>query len=563
MKLSGLKNFNQKNFKCEWEIIIFSSLLLTTSICLIPVIVWAVAPEIVPTFENLGISWAPNNLGANETAKVQYRLRGSGTWFNAQDLWFDDRGGSHVTEYRGSIVNLNPGTVYEVKLTLSPNGETVTLLTSTQSDNFPEGATNNLPASISSMYVITDSGTADAYRVYDGEKNSTVINTNDSTGIRIASNVHHVILRNVTLIGGRDRGIQILDGAHDIVIEKNNISGWSSGASTRGAIECNYIPCGSRFTIQHNIIGPPGGDASGTGTGQVALQFTNSGGEHVIRYNTIYGKSGHMLCDAISGGSQWTAKGALGDNTDIYGNYISGSLCSAIEPEGGAENIRIWHNYITDTWGGVSMVPADIGPVYIFRNVFGKRIDSPYWGSGQVIKTAKAGSLGAARIFIYHNTVLQVGPLGHNFWINETNDGIENLHAQNNIVQLDARSGYPDGRYFDNQTGMDNCSNDLNYNLWMGNINRNCASAPYESRGIAISGVPDYDSGSLFAPDIDTIFSQYLDNGADGHDDGIVLPNFNDGYEGSGPDMGAVERGSAGFEFGADVSNMTTNDNCL
>jgi hypothetical protein len=49
--------------------------------------------------------------------------------------------------------------------------------------------------------------------------------------------------------------------------------------------------------------------------------------------------------------------------------------------------------------------------------------------------------------------------------------------------------------------------------------------------------------------------------GSRGYDDGMVLPNFNDGYEGAGPDMGAVEHGQTVIVFGAaQVSSVS--DSC-
>ena len=41
--------------------------------------------------------------------------------------------------------------------------------------------------------------------------------------------------------------------------------------------------------------------------------------------------------------------------------------------------------------------------------------------------------------------------------------------------------------------------------------------------------------------------------GSPGHDAGTVLPNFNDGFEGTAPDMGAHERGGSIMLFGIDA----------
>ena len=52
----------------------------------------------------------------SNAARVEFREEGGAdAWRQGLDLWFDARNG----EYRGSLVELEPGTAYEVKLTLS------------------------------------------------------------------------------------------------------------------------------------------------------------------------------------------------------------------------------------------------------------------------------------------------------------------------------------------------------------------------------------------------------------------------------------------------------------
>ena len=79
----------------------------------------------VPTFQNISLYWKPNDGSSTREALVRYRIKGTTKWAQAQSLWFDDRipdsiGGNteRSKEYRGSIVNLRSGTVYEIEVFL-------------------------------------------------------------------------------------------------------------------------------------------------------------------------------------------------------------------------------------------------------------------------------------------------------------------------------------------------------------------------------------------------------------------------------------------------------------
>jgi hypothetical protein len=86
-----------------------------------------------------------------------------------------------------------------------------------------------------------------------------------------------------------------------------------------------------------------------------------------------------------------------------------------------------------------------------------------------------------------------------------------------------------------------NSTNDFDYDLYNGNIDARPGS---ERNGI--KGVPIYDRNNgegEFA----------LDSSSPGYDAGVVIPNFNDNYNGAAPDMGAHEAGSPPMEFGVDA----------
>src|SRR5690349_8205612 len=69
----------------------------------------------VPTFQSIGLYWAPPGGGATVAAQVTFREAGTGGFRQGLDLWWDARN----SEYRGSIVELKPDTTYDVILKLS------------------------------------------------------------------------------------------------------------------------------------------------------------------------------------------------------------------------------------------------------------------------------------------------------------------------------------------------------------------------------------------------------------------------------------------------------------
>ena len=79
---------------------------------------------------------------------------------------------------------------------------------------------------------------------------------------------------------------------------------------------------------------------------------------------------------------------------------------------------------------------------------------------------------------------------------------------------------------------------DYDYDLYNGNINAYPGAEPN-----GIKGVPIYDRSNR-----DGEFA--LDSSSPGHDAGVVIPNFNDNYNGAAPDIGAHEAGSPPMQFG-------------
>ena len=136
-----------------------------------------------------------------------------------------------LTDYRGSIVHLTPGTTYEIQLTLNRTTTTARLTGRTWSEVFPVGETIRL-GNRGTPLKITDSGAPGAYRLYDGRGATIDIRHREDACITL--NASYVILRGFTLqgAGAANRtpkgtiGAIAIEGGHDIVIEDCDISDW-------------------------------------------------------------------------------------------------------------------------------------------------------------------------------------------------------------------------------------------------------------------------------------------------------------------------------------------------
>src|SRR5689334_7903666 len=85
----------------------------------------------VPTYEAMSVYWT--NPGTGADCAVQFRPSGSSTWTAGLDLWYDARN----DECRGSLVNLTPGTSYDVQAGPRGGAMSQSLTTSTWSNTVP------------------------------------------------------------------------------------------------------------------------------------------------------------------------------------------------------------------------------------------------------------------------------------------------------------------------------------------------------------------------------------------------------------------------------------------
>ncbi len=165
--------------------------------------IFAQIPRVVPTFHCLGIYWSPDTGAEDVGCRVNYRRVGEGEWRAAQNLWFDDRQiDGRRAEYRGSIVNLKPGTTYEIQVWLQDEQRTEVVTTaSTWREDFPVGKTVRLPNSDEPL-TIDESGTPDGYVLYTTASLTTIdVQNQHDFCVYVPEGTHHIIIRGLTLKG--------------------------------------------------------------------------------------------------------------------------------------------------------------------------------------------------------------------------------------------------------------------------------------------------------------------------------------------------------------------------
>src|SRR5262249_23186731 len=173
-------------------------------------------------------------------------------WKKGLDLWYDPRN----RECRGSLVRLAPDTGYEVQLSVP--GSIVTVSAKTWSERFPVAKTVRVESG-SRTLAITEGGSAEGYVLYTGAPGTTIDVANGAANnVTIAA--PYVIVRGLTLKGAQRDAIDLLQGAHDVVIEDNDISGWgrldytNSGGWQIGVDEDSGVRCRKVRSVERTVI---------------------------------------------------------------------------------------------------------------------------------------------------------------------------------------------------------------------------------------------------------------------------------------------------------------------
>ncbi len=508
----------------------------------------------VPTFECLGLYWKTPAGAADKQCEARYRAAGSKDWKAAMPLWFDPRN----QEYRGSIVHLRPGTSHEVSLRLEGTTMSTSLQARTWSETFPVGRTVSLPAHSSETLTITEAGLPEGYALYAGGSEPTTIDVANQADQCIAIKASYVIVRGLMLKNPRVHGILLAEGAHDVVIEGCDISGWGRieqdgwGHDYDSAIYSKQ-PRVARIIIQRNTIHHPRSNSNNWKQarrpgrrepshpeGPQAVCLWDSDGNHVIRHNTVFSDDDHQYNDVFGAGQNFSSRGFPNRDSDIYGNRLSHCWDDAIESEGANCNVRIWGNYLTEDYVGIATASTSIGPLYVWRNVNAVSRVAPGGSGGGFLKISD--KMGGGRIYVFHNTVLQ--PTSSSASSNSLGATVglgwggtmTNVTSRNNILHV-SRQAIVDRAH--------DPLGDYDYDLFSAPLATSAGQEKHGPRGapVFVHGWGINRNVGVFA----------LSPQSPGFDAGVILPNFNDGFNGAGPDIGAHESGTPPMQFGADA----------
>ncbi|HEY3145709.1 MAG TPA: hypothetical protein VGJ75_05130 [Dongiaceae bacterium] len=540
------------------------------------------APKAVSTFESIGVYWRSNvpPSGTDDgDCRIEFRAKGTGKWREGLPLWYDAKG----SEYRGSLVGLQPGTTYEIRLTLG-NGTSETLEAATWSEHPPIAKTVHLPEFSDQTLQITQSGTPDGYVLYaPAPGKSAIIDVGKAKDFDVVVNAKYVIVRGLTLKGAKHSGILLGPTAEansadvsDIVIENNDVSGWGEndpackgqrayGTNLQAAIYA-FSDKLQRVVVQRNKLHHPSTGAnswkeqncSGTGSkhpmGPQGITIRKSLGNLVIRYNEIYSDDRHTFNDGMGEPDNFST-GFPRSDSDIYGNLIRNTWDDGIESEGLDRNVRIWGNYIDRVMIPIALAPASDGPIYIWRNISnisrsgpGKTHGASFIKSRLTSNAIKTGDSGG-RVYLFNNTALtprnSTSTTGFLAEFDKANR-LGNYRTLNNIMSVDnprkdysIRVKYGTGNIFD-------------FDLLSGRT-----AFPDRQEAHGARAMPKFTHG--FGLDENTKVGSFaLAPSSAGYDQGRIIPNFADSFVGKAPDMGAQEAGMPPMEFGVNAYRKAT-----
>jgi len=511
-------------------------------------------PFAVPTFHCIGLYWSPPGGGPGKKVLVRFREAGKRRWRDGLPMRYNPVDTPECrADYRGSIVNLTPGVRYEIRLALEGTRVEARLAAATWSENFPVGSVVRVKGGKKTLFV-KRSGKPTGYVLYDGR--GAVIDTGNSADIGVVVEASYVIIRGLTVRNVRKHGIRIMKGrhVHHIVIEDCDISKWGSrdktgfGRGGQAGIFSNNKDLHA-VVIQRCRIHHPSWDTNSWAEkhrtyhpdGPQAVEFWDSKGNHVIRYNEIWSDPDHYFNDILGAGHNGSYRGFPTADTDIYCNYLANCWDDGIEAEGGNQNVRIWNNYIENTFMIIGNAATSIGPLYVWRNVSGRSYTPPgsAWNltHGCFLKMGYPASekLMTGHTYVFNNTIFQPKGEGAN-GLGGGSKVIKHCVSRNNILHVrkeDTRSISTSRRSRDN---------DFDYDLVSARFPKG-----HEKHGIR--GKPRYVPGAGFSFAKKTGIFQLVP-GSPGYDAGVVIPNFCEVFTGRAPDMGAHEAGTPPMVFG-------------
>ncbi|WP_438864522.1 right-handed parallel beta-helix repeat-containing protein [Neptunicella sp.] len=353
------------------------------------------AIKIQPLFHSASITLFEQQ--RDERAEIRFRQTGSDTWQKALQLQWDPV----RSALSGSIVHLQPDTQYDVEITRYNAHK----LLDTHLESFVTRA-NSPPVDPDKVYQLSDiyhggrldiealniHGSAKGWAKIVGDAQTPVIaSDDDNSAIKIGNN-SYILFENITVVGGRKNAINSYK-AHHLWFNGCDISGWGRAPAIEKnghyfELETDQEPINydSAFAlmrtgvvvVEHCTVHSPRAKASHWGNGHpkgpnAYLAWANHPnpdfkGQIVIRHNRFFGTAEHRFNDVIEGDANARMWGGFVRDSAIYDNYLAYANDDVVELDGGQSNVLFYNNEVEQGYCGVSAIPNQLGPSYIFNN---------------------------------------------------------------------------------------------------------------------------------------------------------------------------------------------------
>jgi hypothetical protein len=478
--------------------------------------------------------------------------------------------------FAGSIVDLEPGTTYDVKLALKdPDGgeaeETVTMKTYVEPVE-PQGMTvkHVVPGAgggngtENDPFKGLDAATAAAtpgtlFLLHKGtyvkdqcNKNTWTLNKSGREGKPIifraagdgdvildgggdkhtrgrlvsACDTKHIWLEGLT-IQGRQYAIVAHKGSH-WVIRRCHFRNMTKGFTAHNG---GYRESRHHYITDNVFEGPTSWPRTRGIESYCSVYMSGAG--HVVAYNMM-----KNLGDGIHG----TGHGRM-NACDWHNNDITICTDDGLEADYGEFNMRVYRNRILNVAHGITTQPCYGGPLYIYRNLIYNATYSPF-----KLHNHTSGNL------LFHNTCLKRSSC---FNIVPANETVTNTRTRNNLFLCRGGTGLNVGTRNMRHSDFDNdgYGGYGRFARWNGRFGyKTMEDAKKDGKIYHVKGaikinpktcfasglLPPADKNKTYkAEDIDARLAE----NSDAVDTGVVLPNFNDGFAGKAPDLGCYEFG--------------------
>jgi hypothetical protein len=534
-----------------------------------------------PTIFCLGVRWyIAGDEDGDAAVSVAYRRKGQAEWREGLPLFRvgigpDGAAGEDRLErpegaegwpfevgnlFAGSVFDLEPDTVYEIKLELSdPDGGLATELVEARTRAVPvapppkrelhvapgngggAGSERDPLRGLSAANAAARPG--DLVLLGDGVYEGTFVT--DKSGDPGLPIVWRGDGEAVIDGAGAERGVSATD-IHDVFFERLTIRNSQFGmvahrssdivvrachfyANDYGFTGTSNAPVMKRFYIADNLFEGPSMWPRTKGIEDArAIQVCGEG--HVVCHNRVrgFGDGIDIMYD--------TPNRAI----DFYANEISECTDDAIEMDYGQSNVRAFANRITNCFEGVSTQPLYGGPCYIIRNAMYNVEYTPF-----KMHNNPSG------VLLLHNTAVKTGVP----WPLYTSAEVRRCISRNNLF-VGTAAGYAlefSPRMTDSDLDYDGFAEGpfARFARWgavkCDTLGEFQSVSGMEQHGMLLRG-PIFASGLRPPVDFKRQFSIAANDlrlapDSAAIDAAVLLPNINDAYRGDRPDLGAYECG--------------------